>query len=160
MGGVVFGDDEQAAGVLVDAVDDAGADGPADAGKRGAAVVEQRIDQRAVRVAGGRMHDHPLGFVDDEQVFVLIDDVERDILRLRFDRLRVGQRQRDGVAGGDLVFFVGRRAVAQHLPLFNQRLQRAAGKLPRLRGQPAVQPLARIGRGGRELKRLHGAAPP
>lgn len=45
VGGVVLGDDEKATGVLVNAVDDAGADLAADAGKAALAVPQQRIDQ-------------------------------------------------------------------------------------------------------------------
>ena len=41
---------------------------------------DQRVDQRAGLVAGGRMHDQPLRLVDDDDVVVLVDDIERDIL--------------------------------------------------------------------------------
>ena len=37
--------------------------------------VEQRVDQRALRVARGGMDHHPGRFVDDDQVRILIDDV-------------------------------------------------------------------------------------
>ena len=49
MGGIVFGNDEKAARVLVNAVDDARTDGPADARQLPRAVVKQRVDERAVR---------------------------------------------------------------------------------------------------------------
>ena len=44
---------QQAAGVLVDAVHDAGADLAADAGQAALAMPQQGVDQGAVRVAGG-----------------------------------------------------------------------------------------------------------
>ena len=37
-------------------------------------VVQQRVDQRAARVAGGRVHDHPGRLVDDDEVGVLVED--------------------------------------------------------------------------------------
>src|SRR3546814_10451746 len=50
---VVLGSDDQAAGVLVDAVDDARAGDAADARKLARAMVEQCVDERAVEVARG-----------------------------------------------------------------------------------------------------------
>ena len=63
MGGIVFGNDEKAARVLVNAVDDARADGPADARQLPRAVVKQRVDERAVRVAGAGCTTMPLGLL-------------------------------------------------------------------------------------------------
>ena len=64
VGGVVLCHHQQAAGVLVDAVHDAGADLAADAGQAALAMPQQGVDQGAVRVAGGRVHHHALGLVD------------------------------------------------------------------------------------------------
>ncbi len=47
------------------------------------AVVQQRVDERAVRVADGGMRDQPGRFVHDDDVGVLEDDFERDVLRDR-----------------------------------------------------------------------------
>ena len=60
-GQVVFRRDDEAGGVPVDAVDDTRPQFPADAGEGIPAVVEQGVDQRAVRVAGGRVDHQPLG---------------------------------------------------------------------------------------------------
>ena len=49
-------------------------------GQAGAAMGDQRIDQRAGLVAGGRVHHQPARLVDDDDVVVLVDDIERDIL--------------------------------------------------------------------------------
>ena len=40
---------------------------------------DQRVHQGAGLVAGGGMHDEAFGLVDDDDVVVLIDDIERDI---------------------------------------------------------------------------------
>ena len=45
MGGIVFGGDDQAAGVPVNAVDDAGTLLPPDAGQALPAVIQQGVDQ-------------------------------------------------------------------------------------------------------------------
>jgi hypothetical protein len=78
--GVVLGDHQEPARVAVEAVDDAG---PCDA--RDAAVVvaarAERVDERPAPVAGRRV-DHEAGrLVDDQQVLVLVDDVDRDLGR-------------------------------------------------------------------------------
>ncbi len=44
---------------------------------------DQRVDQRAGLMAGGGMHHKPFGLVDDDDVVILIDDIERDIFSLR-----------------------------------------------------------------------------
>ena len=85
MGGVVFGGDDQAAGVPVDAVNDAGTLLAADAGEGVPAVVQQGVDQRAVRMARRRMHHHALWLVYHNDALILIDDVYP-----RFSDLEVG----------------------------------------------------------------------
>ena len=57
--------------------------GDGDAGKLCAAMRDQRIDQRAVRIARRRMHDKARGLLDDDEVLVLMDDGERNILCFR-----------------------------------------------------------------------------
>ena len=61
---------------------------------------DQGVDQGAGLVAGGRMHHQPSGLVDDDDVVVLVDDIERDIFAggLGGDRLR--HVDCDRIAGG------------------------------------------------------------
>ncbi len=75
---VGLGHDQQPARVLVEAVHDAGPRHAADARQALAAMGDQRVDERAVRVARARMHDEPRRLVDDDQRVVLVDHVERD----------------------------------------------------------------------------------
>ena len=76
---IVLGDDHHARGALVQPVHDARPQLAADAAEI-RHVVEQRVDQRARRVAGGRVHDHPGRLVHDDDVGVLVEDGEREIL--------------------------------------------------------------------------------
>ena len=57
-----------------------------------AAMGDQGVDQRAVGIAGGRMHDEARRLVDDDEVLVLVDDLQRDVLALR--HCRRGRRHR------------------------------------------------------------------
>ena len=80
---VVLGHDEQAAGVLVEPVDDSRTQIAARLGQFGEAI-EQRIDQRspiARIVSGARpgMHHHARRLVDDGQIAVLVNHIERNV---------------------------------------------------------------------------------
>ena len=74
---VVLGDDDEASGVFVNAMDDAGARDAANAGERVRAMREQRIHDRPAHRARRGVHGHAAGFVDDDEMLVLVDDVER-----------------------------------------------------------------------------------
>ena len=67
------GDHEQPRGVAVEAVHDPGAVGLVAPGGGS----RQRLRERPVPVAAGRMHDDPGRLVDDQQVLVLVGDRER-----------------------------------------------------------------------------------
>ncbi|MNZ81395.1 hypothetical protein D3C78_1000590 [compost metagenome] len=43
--------------------------------------MQQRIEHRAIRVAGARVHDQVAWLVDDQNVTVFVDDIQRDVLR-------------------------------------------------------------------------------
>ena len=90
VGGARLGDDEQARGVLVEPVHDAGAAWAAHTGDpRG--VGEQRRGECPARVACARMDDEPGGLVEDEHLLVLVHDRERRGL----GRERLRRRRRD-----------------------------------------------------------------
>ncbi len=95
MGKIVLCHDQQAGGVLVNAVDDSRALFPADAREAVSAVPEQRVHQRSVRMAGGRVNHHPAGFVDHDEIPVFIDDVQRDLLGKERDLFRFRKRYGD-----------------------------------------------------------------
>ena len=100
---VVLGRHHQPGGVLVEPVHDAGAADAADAGQACAAMGDQRVDQRAGLVAGGGMHDQALRLVDDDDVVVLVDDIERDSFPFGLRRGRWRHVDCDRIAGGDMI---------------------------------------------------------
>ena len=143
VGSIILGHHQQAAGVLVDAVHDAGADLAADTGQAAPAMPQQGVDQGAVRVAGGRVHHHALGLVDHQQVGVLIHDIQRDLLRNGLDGLCVRDLQQHGVPCFQLETFGHGLAVALHMAVSYQCLQRRAGQASVLTAEEAVNALAR-----------------
>ena len=70
VGDIGLGDDDAAGGVFVQAVDDAGALDTANARKFAAAVMEHRVDQRAIGVARRGVDDHARGFVDHHEIVI------------------------------------------------------------------------------------------
>jgi hypothetical protein len=90
VGNVGLGDDQQARCILVDPVDDAWSCNSADARKRASAMMEEGIDERAVKIPCGRMNDEAGGFVHDEEMLVLEQYLQRYVLRLVVCRLRFG----------------------------------------------------------------------
>ena len=123
---VVLGDDEAAAGFLVEPVDDARPRHAADAAQRTFAMVEQGVDERVFLVAGGGMHHDAGGLVQHEQRFVLEQNIERDFFRLHLGRSRLGPVDADLVAGMRAVGGLDDLAVHQDVALLDQALQVAA----------------------------------
>ena len=76
VGAQVAGDDKQAAGVFVEAVHDAATRQLHCFGK----VVQQGVQQGTVRIARRRMDDQSGRFVNNDDVGVGMNDVERNIL--------------------------------------------------------------------------------
>ncbi len=73
VGLVVAGDDHAAAGVFIEAVDDAGAIDSSDGGE-GAEVVEEGVYEGAIGIACCGVDDHAGGFVDDGEIGVFVED--------------------------------------------------------------------------------------
>ena len=91
VGMVVFGDQDDARGILVQAVDDAR---PLDAAHalEVRAVIEDGVDKGAAIVSGRGVDDQAGGFVDDDKVAVLVENDEGDRFR----------RQGGGFGGRDV----------------------------------------------------------
>src|SRR5579864_7512430 len=91
-----------------------------DAGKWPPASLE-RVDERASPVAGSRMDNHATRLVDNEQIVVLEDDVERNILTDDFAVRRRGDGNSDLFPGPGAVACLFPAAIDRHLPGRNQR---------------------------------------
>ncbi len=111
---------------------------------------EQRIDERALPVAGGRMDHHPGRLVDDDQMLVLEADVERDRLCRRGRVVRLGQHDDNPAPrAGALCRVAQQLAVAGDLAGEDQLLEAGARQLRQLPLQGAVEAHAAIlGRDG------------
>ena len=90
VGSIVFGNDKQSACVLVQPVHDSGAQNAVDAGQI-LDVEQQCVDQRVLVDIVCGVHSHALRFVDYNQTFVLVHNVQGDVLRRQVQRNFVGQ---------------------------------------------------------------------
>ena len=166
VGRVVFCDDDSAAGFFVEPMDNPRALFPADAGKV-SAMREERVDQRVLLVPRARMHHDPGGLVQHEQIVIFENNVERYLLRLRFDFLNFRLAQFDDIAGADRIARPDGLAIYLHEPLTNKPLEPGPGKCGQRLGEKAIEPLAglnaldfELDHGCIQSRMLHCAAMP
>src|SRR5438552_11247460 len=113
VGELVLGNEDDAARVAVEPVDDAW---PVVAVQTAelAEVELQSVDERAAPVSLGRVDDHVGRLVDDGEVFILVENLERNILGHGQFVGRFRWPHADLVAVANLVTRLGRVAVDQH----------------------------------------------
>ena len=81
MRGVIFSYHEQSARILIYAVHNTGANYATDTRQTVTAMIKQSVYKRSVGISRGRVYDHSLGFIDNDNIGVLIYDIKRNILR-------------------------------------------------------------------------------
>lgn len=144
VGGIVLGHQNAAARVLVQTVHDTWPERMA-SGRKARGMVHHRVDQRALPMAGRGMHHQSGGLVQANQIFVLVNDFQRDLLGSRRSGCLVGRRFRGADFVAEAHGLRGARALAVD---FDQSQgerflpTRAAHVGPRDR-QPAVEPRSR-----------------
>jgi len=149
VGRLGLGDDDKAAGALVEPMHDARSADPADAGQARAAMGQERVDESAVGVSRGGVDNHARRLVDDDQVCILKLDLERDrlcdrrgILNLRknYDEMLVVPHAQRRIAQN--------RSLMGDLAGLDEALQPRARQQRQMLRQDAVEPLSGIARAG------------
>ena len=159
VGRVVFGGDNEAAGVPVDAVDNAGTLLAPHAGQALPAVIQQGVDQGPVRVPRRRMHHHPRGLVHHDDVLVLVYHVQGNILGPGFRLLRLRQRHLQHLSRLDPQVLRHRAAPVRNASLLQKPGSGGAGQPLQPPGQQAVRPLPRLLSCHRQPGRFHAFCP-
>jgi hypothetical protein len=155
VGTVVFGDEDEAAGLLVETMDDAGAEVAAYVGEL-VEVEEEGVDEGAAVAgvylvrggcAGSGVDHHAGGLVDDGEVLVFVENFERDVLGDGVERggLR-GAFDLDGLAAAELLFGLGGMTVDADLAGFDEELDAGAADVGECLGEVLVE--AEVGGGG------------
>ena len=146
---VVFCRDDATGGILVQPVNNAGAERMA-AGGEPLAVSQECVDKRMRRITWRRMDDEAGGLVDHDEVIILKEDVEGDVLGFESGLGRRGKNRFEDVARLDRMVRLDLPAVESDKSLLDQPLRvcpRPVGKL--LRKKP-IQAIARAGFGYNE----------
>ena len=115
-----LGDQDQARGIPIQAMDDTGP--VVVAGSQFGAVGQHGIDQRASRMPRCGVDHHPRRLVHHQQSLVLVHNVQRDRLRQQFGGFLSRQKDNDLLALSDLVAGLCRLAIHGHLPAVDQPL--------------------------------------
>src|SRR5580704_12826576 len=103
----------------------------------------QGVDESAGPVSGGRMHHQALGLVDNNNVGVLVNHVERNGFGGRFGRRRFRHLNRDGGCRIDaMARITDRAAVDRYRAGFDQGFEPRARKFGDMSGEHAVEPPA------------------
>ncbi len=126
---------------------DAGTLDAADAGEAVAAMGDERVDQCSAGMSGGRVHDEVRRLIDDDDVGVLVDDIERDGLGGRLGRLRFRHLYREGVARFDPIgpISYGRAAWTADVAGANQGLDACAAQAVDALSEQLVQADSGVG---------------
>ena len=82
--GFAFGSDNATRGVFIEPVDNPGPAFVFIDGELAFAVVKESIDESAVGISGSGMDDHAMGFIEDDEIVVLMEDRKGKILRDEF----------------------------------------------------------------------------
>ena len=84
---IVFADDQCTGRVHIDSVYDSRTDLSVDSGETVCTMIHNGIYQRTTIMSGRRVNHHSLRFVNDQYVRILIQNVQRNVLRFDFYRL-------------------------------------------------------------------------
>ena len=130
MSPVGLGNHQEPGSILINPVNDAGPQLAVD--RRQGGVVHQGVNQRVVGVAGGRVHHHPLGLIDDEDVIVFVNNVEGDVFRLQVNFDRRFRFNHHPIPRLELVLGFDGLAVNGHGAIIDPALELGAGELEKV----------------------------
>ena len=143
-GEVRFCCDEAAGGVLVEAVHNPGPLFPANSRQGSAAMMEERVYESAIGIAGGGMHDQTRRLVDDEKVVVLVENLERDLLRDHGGLSWSGQIDRNEVPLRNGGLGPRGRVIEKDVTRLQERLDAGTRQVGQVAGEEQVKPLVGI----------------
>jgi len=106
-------------------------------------MMQERIDQRAVEIAGRGVDNEPRGFVDDQKMLVFENDYQGYVLRSIMRRLRFRNRETETLVSADL-----RRRIAQgwlQSSAADQRLEPLTRQRGYGRGERTIEAPACVG---------------
>ena len=143
MGGVVLRDDENAACVLVEAVNNPRTFLTANAGKI-FAMGEERVHQGVLLMAGTGMNHEAGRLVQDEEIVIFEKNIQIHRLRLRVDLRNCGFADFDNCTRAHGIARPRRFSIHGHELFSNEGLKSGPGKGGERLGEKAIQALAGV----------------
>ena len=104
------------------------------------AMVQERIDQSVIIMAGSRMHHHPLGLVHHKQVRIFVYDIQGDVLCFDGEHFRIRQFHFHLIPGMKAKGRFYDTSAHAHHPVLDQLLKGTPRTFGQKRGQETVQP--------------------
>jgi len=140
---IAFGDDDRAASVLVQPMNDTGPQRITALRERLAAA-EKRVDERPGKIPRSGMDSHAGGLVDDDEVIVFVKHVERDGFGFRFERSARLRLHSDAFAAFEFLARFGGLAVDENKAGIDEFLDAGAGKFGGVCGDKTVEARAGV----------------
>src|SRR5437667_2091871 len=122
MGSIILGDDERTTRLFVETMNDARTLFPADSRQR-RTVVEERIDESVFAMTSTRMNDKPRRLIDDDEIVVFEEYLERDHLWQHLDLFQRRLGQLNLVAASNNLAWPAGRVIESHEPIAHQLLK-------------------------------------
>jgi len=113
--------------------------------------MEQGVDERAVAVARASVYDHAGGFIDDDDVRVFIEDRERQVFGLGFERRQASGRDTNRIACAYCIRCTRTGAVYLDTFGFDPGLEARTAEFGEALVQEAIETLAVIAGLGRQF---------
>ena len=88
--------------------------------------MKEGVDEGAVGVACGGMDNHAMSFVEDDEVFVFVKDIERDILWNEFEGDGLGDGDTNNVTWVEGLLRLGGAVVDENMAFLDEGLQTRA----------------------------------
>ena len=153
MRGLGLGDDHQPARVLVEAMDNPRSSNPADPRQARAAMADQGVDERPIRVSRRRVDNQPCGFVDDNQMSILEADIQWNRLRNWHRVCNIGKKYDEILAAADPQRRVALRyPFACHVAGMDQPFEPAAREGWKIARERAIKTLACLVGAGKDAR--------
>jgi len=144
VGMVALGHHHHAARVAIEPMHDSRPAHPANPRKAFAAMVDEGVHQRGCPIARSGVNHQAGRLVDYDQGVVLVEDLKRNVLALRFRRFRLGQDDPVGLVHRNLSLgFAHHPAIKRYRAFADEGLYAAAGEFRcECRRKPLVESLA------------------
>ena len=125
---IIFAYQQCPGGILINSVDNSRPHHSVNTGKAVTTMCHNCIDQCSLIMPGCRMYNHPFGLINDQYIFILVKNIQRNILRNDIQLTGIRDLQMDPVIFTDLIIRFGSLLSHGNLSFFQKFLKERPGK--------------------------------